>query len=104
MPRMGLGKGLGHGVDRPHRHALAHQRFAHRRTRQPGQRGLDRIAQGLAVLPGLSRSGSTIALALFLGVRPARAFALFDKILEGRNWAAFGFIAAEAEIAARAKQ
>lgn len=34
----------------------------------------------------------------------ARAFALFDKILEGRNWAAFGFIAAEAEIAARAKQ
>jgi undecaprenyl-diphosphatase len=34
------------------------------------------FAQGLAVLPGLSRSGSTIALALFLGVRPARAFAL----------------------------
>jgi undecaprenyl-diphosphatase len=34
------------------------------------------VAQGLAVLPGLSRSGSTIALALFLGVRPARAFAL----------------------------
>jgi len=34
------------------------------------------VAQGLAVLPGLSRSGSTIALALFLGVRPARAFTL----------------------------
>ena len=34
------------------------------------------IAQGLAVLPGLSRSGSTIAIALFLGVRPARAFEL----------------------------
>jgi undecaprenyl-diphosphatase len=33
-------------------------------------------AQGLAVLPGLSRSGSTIAVALWLGVRPARAFVL----------------------------
>ncbi|MCC6215943.1 MAG: undecaprenyl-diphosphate phosphatase [Polyangiaceae bacterium] len=34
------------------------------------------LAQGLAVLPGLSRSGSTIALALFLGVRRERAFEL----------------------------
>jgi undecaprenyl-diphosphatase len=34
------------------------------------------VAQGLAVLPGLSRSGSTIALALWLGVRPDRAFEL----------------------------
>jgi len=34
------------------------------------------IAQGLAVLPGLSRSGSTIATALWLGVRPERAFEL----------------------------
>jgi len=33
-------------------------------------------AQGLAVLPGLSRSGSTIAVALWLGVRPERAFEL----------------------------
>jgi undecaprenyl-diphosphatase len=33
-------------------------------------------AQGLAVLPGLSRSGSTIAVALWLGVKPARAFEL----------------------------
>lgn len=32
--------------------------------------------QGLAVLPGLSRSGSTIAAALWLGVRPDRAFEL----------------------------
>jgi undecaprenyl-diphosphatase len=34
------------------------------------------IAQGLAVLPGVSRSGSTIALALWLGLRRERAFAL----------------------------
>jgi undecaprenyl-diphosphatase len=34
------------------------------------------VAQGLAVLPGLSRSGSTIAVLLRLGVRPERAFAL----------------------------
>jgi undecaprenyl-diphosphatase len=34
------------------------------------------IAQGLAVLPGISRSGSTITLALWLGVRPDRAFEL----------------------------
>jgi undecaprenyl-diphosphatase len=34
------------------------------------------LAQGLAVLPGLSRSGSTITTALWLGVRPERAFEL----------------------------
>jgi undecaprenyl-diphosphatase len=34
------------------------------------------IAQGMAVLPGLSRSGSTISLALWLGVSPVRAFEL----------------------------
>ena len=34
------------------------------------------LAQGLAVLPGVSRSGSTIAMALWLGVRPDRAFEL----------------------------
>lgn len=34
------------------------------------------IAQGLAVVPGVSRSGSTIAMALWLGVRPDRAFEL----------------------------
>ncbi len=34
------------------------------------------VAQGLAVLPGVSRSGSTITLALWLGVRPDRAFEL----------------------------
>lgn len=34
------------------------------------------IAQGIAVLPGVSRSGSTIAAALWLGVRPDRAFEL----------------------------
>ncbi len=32
------------------------------------------LCQGLAVLPGLSRSGSTIAAALWLKVRPDRAF------------------------------
>ena len=34
------------------------------------------VAQGLAVLPGLSRSASTITVALFLGVKPQRAFEL----------------------------
>jgi undecaprenyl-diphosphatase len=45
---------------------------------QPGVVGalLIGLAQGLAVLPGLSRSASTITLALFLGVRRERAFEL----------------------------
>jgi len=45
---------------------------------QPTARGalLLGVAQGLCVLPGLSRSGSTIAVALLLGVRPVRAFEL----------------------------
>jgi undecaprenyl-diphosphatase len=45
---------------------------------QPGLGGalLLGVAQGLAVLPGLSRSGSTIAVALWLGVKPRRAFEL----------------------------
>lgn len=34
------------------------------------------VMQGLAVLPGLSRSGTTIAVAMFLGLRPAAAFRL----------------------------
>jgi undecaprenyl-diphosphatase len=34
------------------------------------------LAQGLAVLPGVSRSGSTIAVALWLGLRRERAFEL----------------------------
>lgn len=34
------------------------------------------VAQGLAVVPGISRSGSTIAAALWLGVKPQRAFEL----------------------------
>lgn len=34
------------------------------------------LAQGLAVVPGVSRSGTTIALALALGIRPRRAFEL----------------------------
>jgi undecaprenyl-diphosphatase len=44
----------------------------------PSYRGalLVGIAQGLAVLPGLSRSGMTITSALWLGVRPERAFEL----------------------------
>ena len=32
------------------------------------------VAQGAAVLPGLSRSGSTIAVAMALGVQPTAAF------------------------------
>lgn len=45
---------------------------------QPGIVGalLIGLAQGLAVLPGLSRSASTITVALFLGVRRERAFEL----------------------------
>ncbi len=34
------------------------------------------VVQGVAVVPGISRSGSTIALALFLGVKRERAFEL----------------------------
>lgn len=34
------------------------------------------VAQGLAVVPGLSRSGSTIAVALHSGIKPERAFEL----------------------------
>lgn len=34
------------------------------------------FVQGLAVFPGLSRSGGTIACAMWLGVRPERAFEL----------------------------
>lgn len=34
------------------------------------------VAQGMAMFPGLSRSGSTVALALLLGVKPLRAFEL----------------------------
>lgn len=34
------------------------------------------IAQGIAVLPGISRSGTTIAVALFLGIKRTRAFEL----------------------------
>ncbi|MEZ4219577.1 MAG: undecaprenyl-diphosphate phosphatase [Polyangiaceae bacterium] len=34
------------------------------------------VVQGIAVLPGVSRSGSTIAMALWLKVRPDRAFDL----------------------------
>ncbi len=38
------------------------------------------VAQGIAVLPGISRSGSTISAALMLGVRP-RAAATFSFLL-----------------------
>jgi len=34
------------------------------------------VAQGIAVLPGVSRSGTTIGAGLWLGVRPERAFEL----------------------------
>jgi undecaprenyl-diphosphatase len=34
------------------------------------------LAQGLAVLPGLSRSGTTIALAMAMGLKPGAAFRL----------------------------
>jgi len=34
------------------------------------------VVQGIAVVPGISRSGSTIAIALFLGIQRGRAFEL----------------------------
>jgi undecaprenyl-diphosphatase len=34
------------------------------------------LAQGVAVIPGISRSGATIVAAMWLGVRPQRAFEL----------------------------
>lgn len=39
---------------------------------------------------------------LYNGER-AKAVELFERIVEGRNWAAFGYIAAEAELAANAR-
>lgn len=59
--------------------ALIVSRFARPgRLEQPGVLGalLIGLAQGLAVLPGLSRSASTITVALLLGVRRERAFEL----------------------------
>lgn len=57
---------------------LIAQLCPHGDREQPTVRGslLIGLAQGLAVLPGLSRSGSTIAVAIWLGVRPERAFEL----------------------------
>jgi undecaprenyl-diphosphatase len=58
---------------------LIASRFAREgKDEQPGVVGalLVGLAQGLAVLPGLSRSASTITVALFLGVKPQRAFEL----------------------------
>jgi len=59
--------------------ALVSTRFLRTRTaEQPNPLGalLIGAAQGLAVLPGVSRSGLTITTALWLGVRPDRAFEL----------------------------
>lgn len=59
--------------------ALVSTRFVRARdAEQPNPLGalLIGAAQGLAVLPGVSRSGLTITTALWLGVRPDRAFEL----------------------------
>ena len=58
------------------------------------------LAQGIAVAPGISRSGATICVALWLGVRPDRAFELSmlasvpavlgAVIFEGSGWFAEG--------------
>jgi len=59
--------------------ALVSTRFLRARdAEQPNLLGalLIGAAQGLAVLPGISRSGLTITTALWLGVRPDRAFEL----------------------------
>lgn len=68
------------------------------------------VAQGLAVLPGFSRSGATITSALWLGVRPERAFELSFLmslpavlgaiLLEGRHVIGQPFPVAEASIGA----
>lgn len=51
------------------------------------------VAQGMALVPGISRSGSTIVLGLWLGVRPERSFEL--SMLMSLP-AAFGSIVLEA--------
>jgi undecaprenyl-diphosphatase len=92
IPTALLGLGLRHSVERWTESPLAvglgflatsavliASRFAKNGDgEQPGVVGalLIGVAQGLAVLPGLSRSASTITLALFLGVRRERAFEL----------------------------
>jgi undecaprenyl-diphosphatase len=92
IPTAALGLGLRHAVERWTESplmiglgflgtsvALVVSRFAKPGSlEQPGVLGalLMGLAQGLAVLPGLSRSASTITVALFLGVRRERAFEL----------------------------
>ncbi len=92
IPTAIIGFGLRHSVERWTESPLAiglgflgtsavllASRFAKPgRSEQPSAVGalLIGVAQGLAVLPGLSRSASTITLALFLGVRRERAFEL----------------------------
>lgn len=92
IPTALLGLGLRHAVERWTESPLAvglgflatsvvliASRFAKGGTdEQPGVIGalLIGVAQGLAVMPGLSRSASTITVALFLGVKPQRAFEL----------------------------
>ena len=92
IPTALLGFGLRHSVERWTESPLAvglgflatsvvliASRFAREgKDDQPGVLGalLIGLAQGLAVLPGLSRSASTITMALFLGVKPQRAFEL----------------------------
>lgn len=68
------------------------------------------VFQGLAVLPGLSRSGSTVAIALWLGVRRDRAFELSmlmslppvlgAVLLEARKMGAGGTSVAQAAVGA----
>jgi undecaprenyl-diphosphatase len=92
IPTALLGLGLRQGVERWTESPLAvglgflatsavliASRFVkHGAEEQPGVLGalLIGVAQGLAVLPGLSRSASTITVALFLGVKRERAFEL----------------------------
>lgn len=92
IPTALMGLGLRHSVERWTESPLAvglgflatsvvliASRFAKNGSdEQPGVVGalLIGVAQGFAVLPGLSRSASTITLALFLGVRRERAFEL----------------------------
>lgn len=54
--------------------ALTRRARGEAKTLSPGAYFLIGIAQGLAVLPGLSRSGSTIALGMLLGLRGPDAF------------------------------
>ncbi|MNS84578.1 hypothetical protein D3C72_1184100 [compost metagenome] len=60
MRRMRLLEGLGHAIDRAHRHAQPHQVMADRLARAIAQRVFDGRAQGVAVLQALAVGGEAL--------------------------------------------